>query len=753
MTVRRRPISRAYAWVVVYLRILVVLGWILATAWAWRVLPSVNPEVSARLTDLVPRDAPALAAEVRSDREFQMPLLSREVVVQRARSGLSLDEQAHTVATAVAVDTQELRARYPGLLGAIPISNSIGLFPTPDERGTTMLTYLFTAASLSLPDRVALGERFAREQLPAHLVGETGLAPAQLEQGRLIAGSLRLVEIATVLFIGLLVGLTFRSVGAPLVTLATAGIAYEVAIHLIGWAEELLGLEIPGELHPLVVVLLLGLSTDYSVFFLSGTRVRLIAGASAITAARETAAEFGHIIFTAGLIVAAGTASLMTASIGLFRSLGPSLALTVLVGLGVGISFVPAAIALFGRALFWPRMPMREATPSDAKDGRGRAKRPGRSSLRWKAGVMRIATWRPVALLLALGSVAALGAAAFRIGDVGLGIPLIHGLPSDTEVVRAADAASAGFVAGALSPVEILLEGPGVAGRLPELQRLGSLIEARPDVASVIGPSSLPGWIRDLVPDVARRAFLSPSGDAARLLMVLRPDPMTPSGLDELRSLQGEMPALLDRAELSGVEVSWVGDAALAAETIDRTLSDLVRVGLAAALIAFLLLVLFLRALVAPVFLLAASILSVLSALGLTVVVFQGVLHSPGIAYYVPFAAGVLLISLGSDYNVFIVARIWTEAERRPMREAIVTAAPLASRAIALAGVALAGSFALLALVPVLAFRELAFMLAAGVLIDSFVVRSVLVPSLLALLGGTSEWPWRRLRTAREPIA
>ena len=146
-----------------------------------------------------------------------------------------------------------------------------------------------------------------------------------------------------------------------------------------------------------------------------------------------------------------------------------------------------------------------------------------------------------------------------------------------------------------------------------------------------------------------------------------------------------------------------------------------------------------------------ASLLSVLSAMGSTVLFFQGLLHAPGITYYVPFAAGVLLISLGADYNVFIVARIWSEAERRPIREAIVVAAPLASRAITLAGLALAGSFAFLALIPVLAFRQLAFMLAVGVLIDSFLVRSVLVPSLLATLRGASEWPWRRLRRARPP--
>lgn len=318
--------------------------------------------------------------------------------------------------------------------------------------------------------------------------------------------------------------------------------------------------------------------------------------------------EFGHIILTAGLIVAAGTASLLAASIELFRSLGPSLAVTVLIGLAVAITFVPAAIGLFGRALFWPRAPGKagglspphpvgpEPSAVGSEQAEAGAKRPGRPPLGWRARAMRVATVRPIAIVLVLASVAGLGLAAFRIGDVGLGVPLIRGLPSDAEAARAAEAASAGFAPGILSPVELVLEGPGVAGKLSQLGRLDAAIDARPSVASVIGPGSLPSSIAGLVPDVARSEFLADSGDAARMLVILREDPLGPAGLDAVRSLQGDLPSMLRRAGLSGIRVSWVGDAALAAETIDETLSDLVRVGLAAAIVALVLLIVFLRA-------------------------------------------------------------------------------------------------------------------------------------------------------------
>ena len=145
------------------------------------------------------------------------------------------------------------------------------------------------------------------------------------------------------------------------------------------------------------------------------------------------------------------------------------------------------------------------------------------------------------------------------------------------------------------------------------------------------------------------------------------------------------------------------------------------------------LLAVFLRAVWAPLYLLAASALALAAALGATTFVMQRLLDHENLTYYVPFAAGVLLLSLGSDYNVFVVGKIWQEARERPLRDAIVQVAPRASSTITTAGLTLAGSFALLALIPVRPMRELAFAMAVGILLDTFIVRSILVPSLLAL--------------------
>jgi RND superfamily putative drug exporter len=193
------------------------------------------------------------------------------------------------------------------------------------------------------------------------------------------------------------------------------------------------------------------------------------------------------------------------------------------------------------------------------------------------------------------------------------------------------------------------------------------------------------------------------------------------------------MPALLGAAGLAGAHVSYAGDTALAQDTVHAIRRDGARVGIAVLLVNLILLALFLRAVWAPLYLLAASTLALAASLGATTWIMQRVLGHDDLTYYVPFAAGVLLLSLGSDYNVFVVGRIWLSARERPMRDAIADEAPRASATITTAGLTLAGSFGLLALVPIRPMRELALAMAIGILLDTLVVRSILVPALLAL--------------------
>jgi RND superfamily putative drug exporter len=322
-----------------------------------------------------------------------------------------------------------------------------------------------------------------------------------------------------------------------------------------------------------------------------------------------------------------------------------------------------------------------------------------------------------------------------------LGFTLVNGLPGSSEVRKAAEAANQGFADGVLAPTLVVLRGAGLADREDELMALQQRLAEQTGVAAVIGPGTVQAELPEGV-------ALSDGGDAARYVLILTADPLGGDAIDILRSIQARMPRLLVATGLSGIRPLYAGDTALASEAVAQTFDDLARVAVAALVIDLILLMVFLRSLVAPVYLLLTSVLALAASLGVMTFVFQDVLGRGEITYYVPFAAAVLLVALGSDYNVFVVGRIWAEARRRPLRDAIAVAAPQASRAIAVAGVTLALSFAVLAVVPLAQFREFAFAMLVGILLDSFLVRSLLVPALIAVFGRMSWWPSRRSRMA-----
>jgi RND superfamily putative drug exporter len=478
---------------------------------------------------------------------------------------------------------------------------------------------------------------------------------------------------------------------------------------------------------------MLGIVTDYAVFFFSGARPLLAAGEDRKEAARQTTVLYGPIVLTAGLVVAAGTASLLAGTLGFLRAFGPGMAITVLIGLAVAITLIPALLAIFGRLIFWP-------TAERGADESDEPKRPR---------LARFVTSRPVGGIAALLCIAALAVPAFGLTQLRLGVRLIASVPGSSETARAASAARKGFAPGVLGPVELVLEGRGITKKRAQLAVLERALRRQDHVAGVAGPAEqvVRGGYRGF------GAALAQGGNAARYVIVLDVDPEGARGIDAVRRLDRDLPRLLRSAGLGGTHYGLAGEAPLASETVSAVMTSIERIALVALFVNFVLLALFLRSLLAPLYLLGASALGLAASLGLTAFVFQGLLGYDDVAYFVPLAAGVLLVSLGSDYNLFVVGRIWQEAENRPIWEAIAVAVPRTSRAIAIAGIALAGSFGLLSLVDLDEFREFAFALGAGVLIDTFVVRALLVPSLIAFFGDAGWWPRRRrvVELAGEP--
>jgi RND superfamily putative drug exporter len=359
-----------------------------------------------------------------------------------------------------------------------------------------------------------------------------------------------------------------------------------------------------------------------------------------------------------------------------------------------------------------------------------------------RSRALRLASGRP--LLTALATGALLLVAASGLLRIEVGQTLIRGLPEDEEARIAYGQAAKGFAPGVLSPTVVIAESPGLTARRPALRRLQAEIAEAPGVALVVGPAQQPSGVN-------LGAVFARSANAVRYLVVFDADPLGAGGIARLAALRSRLPAMARRAGLPGLRTSIAGDTALAEETVRLTADDLGRVAPIALVAVLLVLAVFLRALVAPLYLVAASVLALAASLGITVYVFQDLLGHRELTYYVPFVAAVMLVALGSDYNVFLTGRIWQEGRKRPLREAVAVGGSRAASAITVAGIVLALSFALLALVPVRPFRELAFAMSCGLLIDAFVVRTLFVPALITLAGPVSDWPGRRLRRERPP--
>ncbi|HYF28204.1 MAG TPA: MMPL family transporter [Baekduia sp.] len=719
------------------LRWVVVAAWLAGAAVCTFALPTIEHARTGALGALVPEDADAIKAEIQAAERFAFPLLSRTVLVQRDPDGLSARRQLEAVRLAASLTRGE-RPRFRRIEAALPLTNALGEAPYARERSTTALTYLFFGPRVHVDTRVRDARRLADQAvapIDGGVVGVTGQAPALREQAELIVDRLPLIELATLVLVGLAVGVRFRALGAPLLTLVAVAIAYLVSSRVVAYAGQQAGFAVPQEVEPVIVVLLFGVVTDYSIFYLSRFRALLAAGEARLPAADRTIAQISPIIAVAGMAVIAATVTLLAAQLEFLRVFGPGLAFSVFVGLLVALTFVPACLAILGRSLFWPRRPGADIPAEQA------AEEPAApAQRRRRSRAVAFACGRPWTATAV--SVAVLAAASTGLTELHLGNPVVRGLPADSDARQAYEAGTAGFAPGVLSPTVVLVTGDGVASERAGLARLQRLLERQRGVALVVGPAQQP------LPGVRLGVTRSRGGNAARYFVVLRQDPLGAEAIRDVRRLNDRLPALVDAAGLRGAQPSVAGDTALSAETIDKTVDDLGRIGPIALVALFVVLALYLRALVAPLYLIAASVLAFTAALGLGSYVFGGEL-----TYFVPFAAAVLLVSLGSDYNVFLIGRVWQEAGGRPLHEAVPVAATKAAAPITLAGLVLAGSFALIAIIPVRAFAELAVIMGLGLLLDAFLVRTILVPALVMIVGERSAWPGSLAAPAQESLA
>ena len=578
------------------------------------------------------------------------------------------------------------------------------------------------------------------------------------------------VQGASFVFILILLLIIFRSLLAPLITVIPSLLSVAIAGPIIAELANH-GLKVSQLAQLLLIVLLLGAGTDYGLFLVFRVRERLRLGDSNQDAVVNALTKVGESITFSAFTVVAALLSLLFASFQIYSNLGIPLAIGIGVMLLAGLTLLPALLAIFGKAAFWPSKP---------KPG-------GDTSGLWGRVASRIVKRPGVALAIGVVVFGALSAAVVNYSSAGFGGTI--NAPAGTDSAAGTNLLNKYFPATAANPTNLIyqLSAPawspaeasaiqtattqltaskefsGVTGPLNPVGSTGFTPAEYSALHSVLGPGALAAtptaepaaatklgisgtqWTQAYQLYRATQQFVSADGKTIQFETSLTAgDPSTTAALNATPAVRSAAASVVPTLKATDSGVTGEAPALYDVSTISN--SDLAHVIPIAIIVIGVLLALVMRSLIAPLYLIASVALSYFAALGLAVLVFIELGNSGGITFILPFLLFIFLLALGEDYNILVMTRIREEAHHMPLREAVTRAISVTGTTVTSAGLVLAGTFAVFAIVGGSGsggsqIRDVGLGLAVGVIMDTFVVRTVLVPCTVILLGRWNWWP------------
>lgn len=761
----------------------VVVVWLAVTVGITLSAPSIRDLGTADQTAFVPASAPSGQADALLRAAFpDDPTRDPAVIVVARPGGLQPGDRAYIQSLADFLRSPAAAAHVKAVQTAATSPELAPVLRSPDAAAELLIVSLKAQVFSASAERAV---SFLRDHLaattPAGLQAEvTGLAALASDQTVATLEAFDKTAVATVLLVLLILIMVYRSVLAPLISLVTIGCAFLVARGLAGYLADS-GLEVASLAETFMIVIAFGAGTDYVMFVLSRYRETtrnqtLATPAHTVQLAAATRAVSPTIV-ASGATVSLAFFAFLAAELGLFRSFGPVLGVAIAVTVAASLTLTPALMRLAGRALFWP-----------ARPGLGRRQR---ADERWRRTAALVAR-RPLAVLLISVGVLALPATAAGQTKSSFDIPAE--LPPTAGARQGFETLAEHYPPGVLAPAFVVVSADDsllTNERMAAVDRLTEALRSVPGVAQVrsvtqpagapltketlktftggsanfralgidpdqtdVGPLltaiSAPGGLRitadllNVYPGLGERLgyFLGDQARTTRIVVAFDSSPYAASVLTTIHDLDAVAAATLAGSNLDGARVAVGGPSAYFSDIQTLANSDLRTVGALVLGTILLVLALLVRSVIAPIYLLASAVLSMLAALGITTLVFQGLLGHDGLAFYLPVFMFVMLVALGSDYNIFIVGRIREELDAgRNVREATVNALVSTGPTITAAGFVLAGTFAALLITPLPSIRQIGFGVAVGILLDTFVVRTLLVPAATILLGRWAFWP------------
>ncbi|KQX60910.1 MULTISPECIES: MMPL family transporter [unclassified Streptomyces] len=534
--------------------------------------------------------------------------------------------------------------------------------------------------------------------LAVHITGPGGTSADFSEAFEGIDSTLLLAAMGVVVIMLLI---TYRSPTLLVVPVLAVVAALFTAQALIYFLAEYAGLTVNGQSAGILTVLVFGAGTDYALLLVARYREELRRHEDRHEAMALALHRAGPAVLASGATVVLSMLMLLAAEMNSTRGLGPVAAIGVAVALLAMMTLFPALLVICGRWIFWPAIPhFGSSDPTEhgvwARTGRGIARRPRM-------------VWAVTALVLAVCSLGLIQLRAEGIGNADA----FTGTP---DSITGQKVSAKYFPAGSGDPLVVIAD----QGRAGQVRRAVAGTEG-------VVPTSL-----------AVPAGTKPVHDGQVLFEATMTDPADSEAakqtVERVRDAVHEVPDA--DAKVGG------GTAALLDMDKATTHDNLLIIPLVLAVVLLILCAL-LRALIAPLLLVGTVILSFAAALGLSALAFRHLFDYAGESTDFPLFVFVFLVALGIDYNIFLTTRIREEAARQGTRQGVVTGLAATGSVITSAGLVLAGTFAALATLPMVAFAEIGFAVALGVLLDTFIVRSVLVTSLFLDIGPKIWWPHR----------
>jgi putative drug exporter of the RND superfamily len=524
-----------------------------------------------------------------------------------------------------------------------------------------------------------------------------------------IDGLLLFAAFGIVLLILLVV---YRSPLLPLLVIGTAGLALTAANAVAYLLADGGLIAVNGQSQGIASILVVGAATDYGLLLTARFREELRREQSKYAAMRIALRQSWEPIVASGATVVLGVLCLLLSDLGSNRGLGPISAVSVILAVLAALTFLPAALTLLGRAAFWPFRPQYGVEPAQ---GRG-----------WPR-VAALVGRRPRRVLV-VSTLALVAAAVFAPTFDADGIPISDTIQGESNGIAGQEALGRHFEAGTGSPTIIVT---------PEesWQDVAEVAAATDGVASVVpftaGPP-LPGAAPLVVDGLVRlHATLAVTPDSVAAIETVQALRTALDDADPAAIVGGETASNLDARESGARDLRVIVPSVLVVIT--------------------LVLALLLRSLVAPLLLVATVVLSVGATVGVAALLFDDVFGFPGSDPTILLIAFVFLVALGIDYNIFLMTRAREESQRHGTRDGVLRALAVTGGVITSAGMVLAATFGALSVLPLLFLVQMAFLVGFGVLLDTFVVRSLVVPAAVAIVGDGVWWPSRLAKGRTEP--